>query len=150
MHKSMIRPSFNNPPKLQWTMTMTKALSITNFWHRFGTSSTGLELRPHRKSIEQNLIETLVHFQHADILHVEISTEVCTCKLQWVFQQTTMIEQCFNFLSALPTAKGFACSIRIYLHWKKLFFGGFGNIVEVKWNEYMWWWYWMHVRECLP
>ena len=33
-----------------------------------------------------------------------------------------MIEKCFNFLNTLPVSDEYSSSIRMYLHWKKLFY----------------------------
>ncbi len=44
------------------------------------------------------------------------------CTLQCIFQQPVMKEQCFSLLNTLLWAKESAFSIKIYLHWKKLFY----------------------------
>ena len=57
------------------------------------------------------------NFNHCNtgLLHVEISTEVCTCcssklTLQWISQTPRMIEPCFNFLNTLPVSKNLSGS----------------------------------------
>ncbi len=45
----------------------------------------------------------LDHF-YANLVSVEISTDVWFCTLQWVFQPLLMIVPCFNFLSTLSRA----------------------------------------------
>ena len=46
----------------------------------------------------------------------------CRCTLHWIFQQPVVIQQCFNFSNLSPVANEYLCSVRIYLHWKQVFF----------------------------
>ena len=45
----------------------------------------------------------------------------CRCTLPWPFQQPVMIERCFNIFNISPVANEFLCSIKICLHWERLF-----------------------------
>ena len=66
---------------------------------------------------------------HVGLWRVEIPhgvfTNLCTCwwskcTLLCIFQQPLTIEACFNFSNALPVTYESLCSIRIYLHLKKV------------------------------
>ena len=49
---------------------------------------------------------------NATLLHVEISTEVCTSSstLPWIFQQPMMTQACFNVLNELPVTNESICN----------------------------------------
>ncbi len=62
----------------------------------------------------------IVKLWDAYVLYVEISTGVCSywnskSTRQWILEPV-MIEECFNFLNALPWVNESVCSTRIYLH----------------------------------
>ena len=47
--------------------------------------------------------------------------------------QPMMIQQCFNFINILPGANGSLCTIRIYLHWKKLLYNSWRLKMQKAW-----------------
>ena len=65
--------------------------------------------------------------QDDGLLQVEISLKVCTClnnmcTRKWISQQLIMIGPCFIVLNLLSEINEFVQSVRMYLHWKKLFY----------------------------
>ncbi len=59
------------------------------------------------------------NLEHASLLPTEIPTKVCT--FRWMFQQSMIIESCFDSLNIQPGANESLCSTGLYLHnWKKL------------------------------
>ncbi len=65
------------------------------------------------------ILSVILSFCNTGPIHGEISTDMCTylkrrCTFQWIFQQSMMIEPCFD-LNILLVASESLCSIRLYL-----------------------------------
>ena len=57
-------------------------------------------------------------------VHILFQEITCSsmCSLQWIFEQPLTTKPCFNFLNTLPIDNESRCRIRIYVHWKQMFY----------------------------
>ena len=79
-----------------------------------------------KKLLHVTNLSVIINLHHAGLWHVEISTQACTyCSsryiIQWISQQSVLIEHCFNFSNTLTWTAESICNIGLGLHWELLF-----------------------------